>query len=212
LFQASGEVPVGTDGILGTSDDAVGGVLTDLTGNYTFQGLAESDYSVKVTRQFAVASPQTSANPNDNADFDNNGSLAADSPDGTQISSSPVTISPANRGLSENTRINEFSGITENPTLDFGLFFAPTAANATVGGKIVNQQTRGISLATVTITATAGNFAKSVRTNQFGNFNFADIPAGNDYIITVSHKRYTFNSKLISVDDSIGGLVINSNN
>ncbi len=212
LFQASGEVPVGTDGILGTSDDANGGVLTDLTGDYRFQGLEEGDYSVKVTRQFAVASPQTSANPNDNADFDNNGSLAADSPDGTQISSPQVTISPANRGLSENTRINEFAGITENPTLDFGLFFAPTAANATVSGKIVNRRTGGINLATVTITATAGNFVKTVRTNQFGNFNFADIPAGNDYIITVSHKRYMFNSKFISVDDSISGLVIGSNN
>ncbi len=212
LFQASGEVPVGTDGILGTSDDANGGVLTDLTGDYRFQGLEEGDYSVKVTRQFAVASPQTSANPNDNADFDNNGSLAADSPDGTQISSPQVTISPANRGLSENTRINEFAGITENPTLDFGLFFAPTAANATVSGKIVNRRTGGISQAVVTITATAGNFVKTVRTNQFGNFNFADIPAGNDYIITVSHKRYMFNSKFISVDDSISGLVIGSNN
>jgi pimeloyl-ACP methyl ester carboxylesterase len=212
LFQSSGEIPVGNDGILGTSDDSNGGVLTDTGGTYTFQGLESGDYSVKVTRQFANASLQTSVNPNDNADSDNNGSLDADSPESTQISSLPVTISTANRGLLENTRINEFAGLTENPTVDFGLFFAPTAANATVSGKVVNRQNRGISRAIVTITATDQSSSKTVRTNQLGYFKFTEIPAGNDYIISVSHKNYTFDSQLISVDDAVDGVVISSNN
>jgi pimeloyl-ACP methyl ester carboxylesterase len=212
LFQSSGEIPVGNDGILGTSDDSNGGILTDTGGIYTFQGLENGDYSVKVTRQFANASLQTSVNPNDNADSDNNGSLDADSPESTQVSSLPVTISSASRGLLENTRINEFAGLTENPTIDFGLFFAPTASNVTVSGRIINQQNRGISRASVTITATDQSSAKTVRTNQLGYFKFTEIPAGNDYIISGSHKNYTFNSTLISVDDAVDGVIISSNN
>jgi pimeloyl-ACP methyl ester carboxylesterase len=212
LFQSSGEIPVGNDGILGTSDDSTGGILTDANGIYTFQGLENGDYSVKVTRQFANASPQTSVNPNDNADSDNNGSLDADSPESAQISSLPVTISSANRGLLENTRINEFAGLTENPTVDFGLFFTPTAANANVSGKIVNLSGNGINRAIVKIQSTTGSFTKTGSTNNFGRFNFTDIPAGNDYIITVNHKRYVFESQLISVEDSIGGIIISSNN
>lgn len=212
LFQTGGEIPVGLDGILGTSDDSDSGILTDSSGNYLFQGLSEGDYIVKVNRQFAVASPQTSASPNDNADFDNNGSNDADSSESVLVSSQPISISAANRGLLENTRINEFAGLTENPTVDFGLFFAPTAANASVNGKVVNQQNRGVGQAFVKLTAINGSISKTVRTNQLGFFNFADTPTGNIYIISVNHKRYTFDSQIISVDDSISGIIIKSNN
>jgi hypothetical protein len=48
LFKADGtEVNVGPDGILGTADDATGGMVTDANGKYHFQKLIPGDYYVE---------------------------------------------------------------------------------------------------------------------------------------------------------------------
>ncbi len=50
LYDSVGtEINVGPDGIFGTADDAAGGVLTNGTGNYLFQGLPPGTYSVGFT-------------------------------------------------------------------------------------------------------------------------------------------------------------------
>jgi hypothetical protein len=47
LFDNAGvEVPVGPDGLLGTADDALGGVVTDSSGKYKFGDLFSGDYKV----------------------------------------------------------------------------------------------------------------------------------------------------------------------
>ena len=47
LFNGYGEVNVGPDGILGTSDDASGGIITN--GNYSFANLLPGTYNVQIT-------------------------------------------------------------------------------------------------------------------------------------------------------------------
>ncbi len=48
LFDSTGaEVPVGLDGVLGTADDAPGGVITSSSGRYHFTGLAPASYTVE---------------------------------------------------------------------------------------------------------------------------------------------------------------------
>ncbi|MBK9709378.1 MAG: hypothetical protein IPO77_21045, partial [Acidobacteria bacterium] len=51
LFSADGttEIPVGPDGILGTADDAPGGMLTNASGQYLFQALPQGTYRVQIT-------------------------------------------------------------------------------------------------------------------------------------------------------------------
>ena len=51
LYASNGttEITVGPDGILGTADDAAGGVTTGAGGTYQFSGLPAGDYIVRVT-------------------------------------------------------------------------------------------------------------------------------------------------------------------
>lgn len=84
---------------------------------------------------------------------------------------------------------------------------SPTAANATLSGKVKKASGRGISKATITLTDSQGN-ARRVLTNPFGYFRFDEVPSGSTYILTVSHKRYRFTepSRVLNVSESLDGL------
>ncbi len=210
VFQSTGtETAVGADGILGTSDDATGGVLTDTDGNFSFQGLAEGSYVVKIERYGANSSLLTSNNPNDNIDFDNNGSVSTS--DTMFVVSQPISLNLANRGILENTMVNEFAGTTENPTLDFGLVFSPTAAPGSITGQVVNVQGRGVSQARLTLLDSTTNEVKTKTTNSFGHFAFSDVPVGNLYILTVEHKQYNFAPRTFQLLEDLNDLIITAN-
>jgi hypothetical protein len=123
LFAADGttEIPVGPDGMLGTADDAPGGVLTDASGNYGFRSLAAGDYIVEVDTTSAAlntdyassADIASSGNPNNNIDRDDNGTLVG----ATTVRSNPVTLTP---GAAGNNVVTPASGTTYDPTVDFG--------------------------------------------------------------------------------------------
>lgn len=69
---------------------------------------------------------------------------------------------------------------------------APTAAPVSVGGRVLAFKNRsGISGARVSITNQSGE-TRYVMTNPFGYYRLADVPAGETYIIGVSHKRFRF--------------------
>ncbi|HMZ08554.1 MAG TPA: sortase, partial [Anaerolineales bacterium] len=123
LFTTNGtEINVGPDGILGTSDDAPGGMLTDTSGNYTFTGLAQGDYVVTTTPVVGFTSTVDTAdstdttNPNTNTDNNDNGIGVSIG----QVTSSFVTLTPGDTGTSSNNTVRNNTGTTSNPTLDFG--------------------------------------------------------------------------------------------
>ena len=66
-----------------------------------------------------------------------------------------------------------------------------TAAGATVSGRILTADGRGIRNATVTMTNPGGE-TRTVNSSTFGYFRFADVPAGQTYIISAAAKRYKF--------------------
>ncbi len=111
------EVPVGPDGILGTPDDAPGGVVTDISGGYTFSALAPGDYHVQISNLPAgtrsSADPVSGATPNNDVDNDDNGTGTGS---GT-ISSNPVTLS-----LGGEPTNDADADANTNTTVDFGLF------------------------------------------------------------------------------------------
>ena len=127
LFDSAGtsEVPVGPDGVLGTADDANGGVFTDANGDYSFSGLAAADYVVKVTPTSGTSSNATGyepgPDPDNDVDNDDNGTNGTGANAGLIVGLA-ITLTPG----SEPTVTNS-TGTSSNPTYDFGINFAPTA-------------------------------------------------------------------------------------
>lgn len=68
---------------------------------------------------------------------------------------------------------------------------APTAANVIVGGRIKTADGRGIQKVRVTITYPDGRTQTALSTS-FGNYQFAEIPVGAVYIISITAKKYVF--------------------
>jgi uncharacterized protein len=97
---------------------------------------------------------------------------------------------------------DEFVGIDNIQVFCVG---APTAANSSISGKVALPSGRGISLATVSLFNTTDNTFKSVTTNQFGRYTFNDLNTGDFYILSVSHKRYSFtpSSRQFQLDDNL---------
>ena len=69
--------------------------------------------------------------------------------------------------------------------------FAPTAASAVVGGRILTAYGAGIRNVQITITFPSGEMRSTV-SSTFGYYRFAEIPVGGIYVITVAAKKYTF--------------------
>ncbi len=123
LFASNGttEINVGPDGILGTADDAAGGMTSDASGNYLFSGMPEGSYIVKVLPTGYPSTIDTfnsadSANPNTNADENDNG---VGTTAGT-VFSNIVTLNPGSAGALSNNTVTNATGSTYDPTVDFG--------------------------------------------------------------------------------------------
>lgn len=77
-----------------------------------------------------------------------------------------------------------------------------TAADASVSGRVTTDGGRGISMANVTLTDMSGN-SRTVTTNQFGTYYFDAVESGQNYVVRVENKKYTFspNNRVINVND-----------
>jgi hypothetical protein len=83
--------------------------------------------------------------------------------------------------------------------------FAPTAANISISGKVVNGKT-GVPGALVTLTDSEGN-VWTAKTNSFGYFKFEDLRAGQTLIINVTAKGLVFNPQVIFAMEDITDLL-----
>lgn len=81
---------------------------------------------------------------------------------------------------------------------------APSAAAATVSGKVLTPSGRGIARAVVTLTGPQGTVQYAL-TNVFGNYRFDNLTAGQNYVLSVSSKRYQFDnaSQTIFIDEDL---------
>ena len=147
---ANVEIPVGPDGILGTADDAVGGMITNAGGNYNFQSLPAGIYRVVITPSGAPSSTPTSTTPDDNINSNDDGTPQTAGVFSGRITSGLVTLTPGNAGALSNNTVTNASGLTSDPTVDFGLLLAATAvelenfeAFANVGGVTLKWTTGG---------------------------------------------------------------------
>lgn len=214
LFAADGatEILVGADGVLGTSDDAAGGVTTGAGGAYQFGGLPEGSYIVRVTPPSGYASTvdtadgADSANPNVNTDNNDNGVGTSTG----AVSSNIVTLTPGGAGAQNNNTITDSTGTTYDPTLDFG--FLPTFyslgnrvwfdSGAGTGGipndGIRNGSEPGINNVTVNLYLDSnddgipdGGVIATDTTDANGYYRFDNLAAGTYIVEVVPPAGYT---------------------
>ncbi|MEO8041817.1 MAG: CSLREA domain-containing protein, partial [Acidobacteriota bacterium] len=109
-----------------------------------------------------------------------------------------VTMNPAGNQFTING-LSSYSDWTAGEPL------APTAANATVSGQVRDLDGRGIGGARVLMQNPAGEI-KTALTNPFGYYSFSDVAVGQTFLVSVEHKRYTFDARTISVSDDVTGI------
>ena len=68
----------------------------------------------------------------------------------------------------------------------------PTAAPASVTGRVTDASGGGIFGARLTLTNVQNGEMWTALTNAFGHFTIENVPVGTFYTLTVSHRRFTF--------------------
>ena len=109
-----------------------------------------------------------------------------------------VTMNPAGNQFTING-LSSYSDWTAGEPL------APTAANVSVSGRVLDLNGQGISGARVSMQNQEGQKVLAI-TSGFGYYSFADVPAGETYLVSVVHKRYVFDSRTINVSDDLTGI------
>lgn len=79
--------------------------------------------------------------------------------------------------------------------------FAPTAAAATVSGK-VTANGESVVRARVILTDSNGR-TRTVFTNSFGFYSFENVAVGETFVFNVTAKQYTFNPRILTVSESL---------
>lgn len=79
-----------------------------------------------------------------------------------------------------------------------------TAANVSVSGRVLTANGRGIANTRVSATDENGN-TRTVLTNPFGFYRFADLPTGQTYTLQAQSKRYQFTNaaQVLSVNGEL---------
>jgi CSLREA domain-containing protein len=81
---------------------------------------------------------------------------------------------------------------------------SPTAANVTIGGRILDAKGGGLGRVTVSLIDGRGTTRTAV-SNTFGNYRFTGVAAGETCVVSVNSKRYEFSPKtqILSVTDNL---------
>lgn len=81
--------------------------------------------------------------------------------------------------------------------------FGPTAAEATLAGRVTTANGRAVSGARLSLTDETGQ-TRTATTNPFGYYRFEGIEAGQAVVVSIRSKRYTFSEpvRVISLDDN----------
>src|SRR5687768_1957829 len=102
---------------------------------------------------------------------------------------------PDHTGADHGLSIDDFS-VTPRTT---------TAAGVSISGRVMRKSGEGIPKAIVTINHPSEGLMRAV-TNPFGYYDFPDVGTGATVQISVTHKLYTFDPQVVTVNDNIQNL------
>ncbi len=113
-----------------------------------------------------------------------------------------------------NTRTVDWAAVANAPPpgdgTDIGAveLLVPTAAAATISGRVKTSAGRGIAKVYVFVEDVNGTVLTTALTNSFGYFTMYGLPVGETYIVSVKTRRYTFGnpSQVVSLKDNIVGM------
>ncbi len=197
LYNADGtvEIQVGPDGILGSSDDAVGGVTTNASGEYRFSGLPEGDYIIRAgglanyTSTIDTFDSADNADPDTNTDNNDNGIGTGA---GT-VTSAQLTMDAAESAA--NISVDQTTGTTTDLTVDFGFINAYALGNRvwfdTDNSATINGSEVGVDGVTVQLYA-AGDLTTALATDTTANggyYLFDYLDAG-DYVVVIPASEF----------------------
>lgn len=104
---------------------------------------------------------------------------------------------------------------TPNPTDPTGIrvLLAPTAADVSVSGRVVNANGRGIGKVTISITNLATGKVRSTLTNPFGYYLIDELDGAQVYTLSAYSKRHTFANPSVTftLNDSISDFTFVAN-
>ncbi len=85
--------------------------------------------------------------------------------------------------------------------------FAPTSANVSLSGRVMNVNGYGIRDAVMTLTEASGR-VQIARTSSFGYYSFNEISAGQTVIVSISTKRYVFSkpTRVVTVANNVSDI------
>jgi Carboxypeptidase regulatory-like domain len=106
---------------------------------------------------------------------------------------------------SNTTDFGSYNLYVNAPAAGCAVALAPTAASATISGRVTRSDGNGVNRVDVTLTGGGLSQPMTVRTNGFGYYQFGEVPVGDNYIVTVSSKQYTFNpsSRAFTLENNI---------
>jgi len=96
--------------------------------------------------------------------------------------------------------------LTGGPSVHYSGFWspelAPTAAGASISGRVLVSSGMGLTNAIVHLTGQRGETLVA-RTSSFGYYQFDDVEVGQAIIISVSSKRYVYAPKTLSLQENV---------
>lgn len=99
------------------------------------------------------------------------------------------------------------AGVTNFSRWAVGVPLAPSSAEATIAGRVLTADGRGVGNAFLTIVGADGRVRYAV-SNQFGRFSFRALAVGEVYTIAIRSKRYEFTPsvRVITLKDAESNL------
>ena len=76
----------------------------------------------------------------------------------------------------------------------------PTAASVSISGRVMIGEDAGLVNATVTMTDSRGSI-RTARSSSFGYYRFDEVAVGENYVISISSKRYQFAPQVVFIDE-----------
>lgn len=81
----------------------------------------------------------------------------------------------------------------------------PTAAEVSVSGRVLASDGRGVTNARVTLSGPNGQ-VWTIVTGRRGTFSFDTIPAGETYVLSVGSRRFQYEPRVLSLNDSVSDI------